>query len=493
MPHRLGTPSSLTVSFRLWRGLLPVLSLFWMVATVMLLIPGHDALVAIRSVLAPGPSGKSFDLCRIDNERPRFGSFETRIYLQAANANGVSVITVQQVEQKSFQHALAILTMPESSLDRIANEAIIEAVLPTTSKLSIVLRCQNGVVPSTAALRRYVGEVYSQLWDVALAADRPETTVTSRTPPENNLPNAIVYPQNLPNVAPESWIDIQPDLDCICSHDATIGWTSAMSSSSTAAQRFALVPGQGMGGLDEHVANVNRERSLRNLKPLQALPVTKFPQFVSEIGASRVCFLEDEEPLDNNCADSMGSSSMLAGAAPTSTQNLYDSVCVGGTFDGLHFGHRKLLTLAVSSVTPVTGTLLVGVTVDAMLRKKAFCEYIPTLAERCDGVTQFLHRLAPGMINRISVVPITDAFGPPGQASPRNKFDAIVLSHETLHTGYLLNQHRVQELGLPPLQLLCTRRTEAHGMSSTALRRLRQQRHQEKQQQQSNGNVVVER
>jgi phosphopantetheine adenylyltransferase len=33
---------------------------------------------------------------------------------------------------------------------------------------------------------------------------------------------------------------------------------------------------------------------------------------------------------------------------------------VGGTFDGLHFGHRKLLTLAMSSVNPVTGRLLVG-------------------------------------------------------------------------------------------------------------------------------------
>jgi pantetheine-phosphate adenylyltransferase len=472
---------------------------------MLMLIPGHDALSVVSihrplarskcmsSNLKPGPSGKSFYRC--DTGKKRSGYCSMGISLRASNVNGVPT-----TEPKVFQHALAILTMPESSLDRIANEAIIEAVLPTTSKLSIVLRCQNGVVPSTAALRRYVGEVYSQLWDVALAADRPEMA-TSRTPPENNLPNAIVYPQNLPNAAPESWIDIAPDLDCICSHDTTIGWTSeAMSSSSAAAQRFALIPGQGVGGLDEHVKNVNRERSLRNLRPVQPLPVTKFPQFVSEIGASRVCFLEDEEPpLDNdaptNRGDNMGtSSSMLAGAAPASAQHVYDSVCVGGTFDGLHFGHRKLLTLAVSSVTPVTGTLLVGVTVDAMLRKKAFCEYIPSLAERCAGVTQFLHRLAPGMINRISVVPITDAFGPPGQASPRNKFDAIVLSHETLHTGYLLNQHRVQELGLPPLQLLCTRRTEAHGMSSTALRRLRQQRHQEEQQQQSiNGNVAVER
>ena len=83
------------------------------------------------------------------------------------------------------------------------------------------------------------------------------------------------------------------------------------------------------------------------------------------------------------------------------------------------------------------------------------------------------------MINRIHVVPITDAFGPPGQKESAANFDALVLSHETLKTGYMLNEHRIHELNLPPLQLLCTRRTESHGMSSTALRRIRLQRQQQ--------------
>jgi phosphopantetheine adenylyltransferase len=74
-------------------------------------------------------------------------------------------------------------------------------------------------------------------------------------------------------------------------------------------------------------------------------------------------------------------------------------------------------------------------------------------------------------MNRVRLVPISDSFGPPGQ--PDQHFDALVLSHETLETGYKLNQYRVKDLGIKPLYLLCTRRTEAHGMSSTALRRLR--------------------
>jgi phosphopantetheine adenylyltransferase len=384
-----------------------------------------------------------------------------------------TALSMQQQQQR-YQHALAILSMPESSIDRITNEAVIETVLPTTQKLSVVLRCQKGVVPTTAALRRYVGEIYSQLWDVALSADGMNAIQNP------DLPNVVVYPQNLPNAAPESWIDIAPDLDCICSHDSTVGWTSAVATTANAATRgarFERISGSGMGGLDEHVANVNHERQQRNLAPVQSLPVENLATLEDAVSSSYVTFLDDDEDDCNATNDDAGSTgTFLSGAIPY--QHVYNAVCCGGTFDGLHFGHRKLLTLAVSSVAPLTGSLLVGVTVDKMLQKKAFYEQIPNFEERCNGVKQFLHRLAPGMINRIHVVPITDAFGPPGQKETAANFDALVLSHETLKTGYMLNEHRTHELNLPPLQLLCTRRTESHGMSSTALRRIRLQRQQ---------------
>lgn len=375
--------------------------------------------------------------------------------------------------------------MPETSLDKIANEAVIETVLPETRKLSIALRCCRGNAPSCAALRSYVGEIYSQLWDCALQMD------DCAHEPNPVLPDVVVYPQNLPNAAPESWIDIQPDLDCVCSHDEIVGWSSVGDGCRGLAH--ARQPGDGVGGLDEHVSNVNAERRHRRLPPVRALHVPHFGTV--QRAAAEVVFLDDEEEAENEkdmiltgeddqaceVVDEDDDDNMLlneeddepglflSGAAATA--HLYDNVCVGGTFDGMHFGHRKLLTLAVSSVSPVTGSLLVGVTVDAMLRHKTLAEYIPTFRERCQGVKDFLYRLAPGMKNRVSVVPIEDSFGPPGKAG--RHFDALVLSHETLETGYLLNQHRTAVLHLPPLKLLCTRRTEAHGMSSTALRRLR--------------------
>jgi hypothetical protein len=42
---------------------------------------------------------------------------------------------------------------------------------------------------------------------------------------------------------------------------------------------------------------------------------------------------------------------------------------------------------------------------------------------------------------------------------------------ETLEYGHMLNEHRVHTLGFKPSVLLCTRRTEAYGMSSTTLRK----------------------
>ena len=70
------------------------------------------------------------------------------------------------------------------------------------------------------------------------------------------------------------------------------------------------------------------------------------------------------------------------------------------------------------------------------------------------------------------MVPIQDKFGPPGEKG--SEFDALVLSHEVLDTGFALNEHRVS-MGLNPLTLLCTRRTEAKGMSSTTMRKARAQ------------------
>ncbi|KAL7565239.1 hypothetical protein ACA910_014537 [Epithemia clementina (nom. ined.)] len=392
------------------------------------------------------------------------------------------------VSKRPYKHVMAILSVPCTSIDRIANEAILETAIAKTDKLSVVLRSEDSRSSrSLVSLRGYVGEIYSQLWDLVMDEF-----------PGRGVPDVVVYPQNLPNTAPESWIDIQPDLDCVCTHDSLCGWVSEEATGR--GERFRKQGGAGRGGLKEHVDALNAERLRRKLNPVVALPPERWPigAQVQTAQDDKVIFLDDEPDAKSAILHALGlenvngagdydigqssasdsstssgsSSNLFLSGAPISSNDLFESVAVGGTFDGLHFGHRKLLTIAVSSVQPMTGRLLVGITEDDMLKHKTCSEDILKYEQRAAGVYDFLKRLAPGCLNRIKIVPIKDRFGPPGQADLF--FDALVLSHEVLETGYHLNKHR-ELMGLNPLYLLCTRRTEARGMSSTALRKARTQ------------------
>ena len=397
--------------------------------------------------------------------------------------------TESSKESKIYKQTLAILTLPQTSTDRIANEAILETCMKhTTDNLFIVLRCPDDHVPKVNELRRYVGEIYSMAWDAALNVDTVVPT-TAADENQNELLNVIVYPQNLPNAAPETWITHRPELECICSHSSIIGWVSSTSHGS--GKFFEHVEGSGMGGLESHVDAVNGDRKARGMNELVTLEVDDWPEVcmnkVMDVDDS-VIFLEDDddEVLAQSGVDGENleaSSDVVVGHYRIPSSSLYSSVAVGGTWDGVHYGHRKLLTLAISSVVPNGGKLLIGITTDEMLKQKDFANFIPSIKERTKGLRDFVDTLAPGMKNRIKIVPIKDAYGPPGSAPEsnvyegiENDFDALVLSHETLPTGNKLNQHRSETLGLKPLKLLCTRRTEAHGMSSTALRRIRSQK-----------------
>ena len=359
--------------------------------------------------------------------------------------------------------------MPQTSLDKIANEAILETSLAHTQKLSVVLRESDSLASSHSinSLRKYVGEVYSTLWDCAMG--------------QGELMDVVVYPQNLPNAAPEQWIHILDDLQVVCSHDSICGWMSTEAGGSGV--RFQETGGA--GGLDAHVNAINVDRTRRGLTPVEALHVDPWPQGATMdfCAANNVMFLDDDAvgwastPTNDDEEVSIFASNSFLGGARIPSSSLFQSVAVGGTFDSMHYGHRKLLTLAVSSVAPITGKLLIGVTQDRMLQHKQFSDLIPTLDQRIQGVRDFVHRLAPGMKNRLRIVAIEDSYGPPGSGDGGD-FEALVLSHETLDTGHKLNEHRVQALGAKPLVLLCTRRTEPYGMSSTALRKLKNLKHE---------------
>lgn len=436
----------------------------------------------------------------------------TSLSLTSSSSSSLDITKSRKNLRNKFQHTLAILTMPCTSTDKIANEAILNQAVQGTRKLSVVLRA-NGKNLSLARLRRYVGEVYSALWDVAMSHANDDEDYDDDDDDDNvdyNFCDVVVYPQNLPNTASEQWINKAPDLDSVCGHDSTCGWVAeavggrGMDFSSFGKNRGGI----GGGGLDAHVLALNAERAQRKLPPVQAVHVHPWPMAASSDfhEEHRVAFLDDE-PDDTSPTTTVAATTTstatattmdnltnmngittkvdeseggLLGGAPVPPGSLFEQVAVGGTFDGMHYGHRKLLTLAVSSVNPASGKLLVGVTVDEMLRNKAFSDQIPKLQERMDGAREFLYRLAPGLKNRVKLFPIADEYGPPGAPGDAKDYDALVLSHETLANGRKLNDHRRTNLGLPPLSLLCTRRTEPHGMSSTALRRRKWEQRQRK-------------
>lgn len=446
-----------------------------------------------QTCMCPFRSNNSFQ--KKNNSNSNYKRHNNRHHLVTLEATTTTRSTQSQTTTiKTYKHTLAILTLPTKSTDRIANEAILSTCMAhTTDKLSIVLRCRDDVTPHLHDLRGYVGEIYSLAWDVVLNLKQPQS---------GELLNVIVYPHNLPNAAAEAWITHRDDLECICSHDSIIGWETTQSMGS--GREYDKIKGSGLGGLDQFVEAVNGDRMVRGLKHVVSLHVDDWPRAIWT--DENVVFLEDEDGDNNNNNDDgnidNGPSSQedvsemflrdseekepdlncgLISGYRIPSSSLYSSVAVGGTFDGMHYGHRKLLTLAVSSVLPNTGRLTIGITTDEMLQQKEYSELIPKLSERIKGVRNFVDTLAPGMKNRVKIVPILDKFGPPGAAHDsdvyheKNDYDALVLSHETLETGRMLNKHRVQVLGLSPLKLLCTRRTEAYGMSSTTLRRIKHQ------------------
>ena len=139
----------------------------------------------------------------------------------------------------------------------------------------------------------------------------------------------------------------------------------------------------------------------------------------------------------------------------------YKRVAVGGTFDNIHNGHRKLLTLAASSCTD---GLVVGVMGDNMLKHKKNSWQIADFKTRSQGVTSFLSLVKP--VLKVEIAELSDPFGP---AITDKTIEAIVVSSETIEGARKINKIR-EEKQMNPLAILVTRRENAAVLSSTFVR-----------------------
>ena len=134
-------------------------------------------------------------------------------------------------------------------------------------------------------------------------------------------------------------------------------------------------------------------------------------------------------------------------------------VCVGGTFDLFHRGHRKLLSRAFS----LGERVLIGITSDGFKTEHEVEPY----KQRLQIVMKFLSE--KGFISRATVEEIHD----PHSSAMLPQLQAIVVSEETRPVAERLNQIR-KERGLQGLkieQISWVRAQDGTIISSTAIRK----------------------
>merc|ERR1711977_479096 len=120
-------------------------------------------------------------------------------------------------------------------------------------------------------------------------------------------------------------------------------------------------------------------------------------------------------------------------------------VCVGGTFDRLHAGHRLLLAVTVATCKQ---TIYLGITSEALLSKKRNRELLESFESRREHVVEFIRSMNPSL---------QVASGELGEQKPlavtSEGMEGIVVSRETVAGATWINDER-KTLGYKPLSVV---------------------------------------
>jgi pantetheine-phosphate adenylyltransferase len=145
-------------------------------------------------------------------------------------------------------------------------------------------------------------------------------------------------------------------------------------------------------------------------------------------------------------------------------QGRYRLVAMGGTFDVLHRGHRKLLKQAFA----VGRTVMIGITTDRFARSLHKPHRFDHYEKRRRDLSRLLGRWR--VLSRARFVPLDDRFGPTVTVSG---IQALVVSRRTIKTAHEINVKRkingLKPLVIVPIDLIMA--DDRRPISSTRIRR----------------------
>ncbi|HUW85446.1 MAG TPA: phosphopantetheine adenylyltransferase [Methanoregula sp.] len=139
-------------------------------------------------------------------------------------------------------------------------------------------------------------------------------------------------------------------------------------------------------------------------------------------------------------------------------------VMVGGTFDPLHDGHKRLLTRSFEIAGPA-GHVVIGLTSDSFASRKT--RPIRPFAKRKADLEHFLSNTIHS--THWTVEPLNDRYGSAIDAD----FDAIIVSEETLPVAVEINKLRrgKGQKKVDIHQISCVLAEDGHWISSTRIYR----------------------
>lgn len=111
----------------------------------------------------------------------------------------------------------------------------------------------------------------------------------------------------------------------------------------------------------------------------------------------------------------------------------YSHICLGGTFDHLHLGHKRIIDFAFHLGKKVT----IGITSQELVGKKDYSDQIESFHVRKEGVLRYLEQRK--YVNNAKIEQLEDIYG---SATDDASLSAIIVTEDTIKNAKKINEKR---------------------------------------------------